>query len=173
MRKPYQMMNQRSTSHPDRLVSTFSSILLSKLNIVLQAFNTVGLSAGAYVANAGHDINNITYTGINDNALASIASINEPLKFVHNKEFGISLYTRSYTLSSMVFSRSRDTAGYRHLTFPSISMQHVASINPTPDPGSLMAPNFHSGRINLISFSACMAPVSAFPLDFCILTLTN
>ncbi|KZP16473.1 hypothetical protein FIBSPDRAFT_1047549 [Athelia psychrophila] len=49
-------------------------------------FTTAGTSHGAHVVNVGRD--NITYSGIDDQALANIASIDERLKVVHDKEFG-------------------------------------------------------------------------------------
>ncbi|KZP09217.1 hypothetical protein FIBSPDRAFT_242108 [Athelia psychrophila] len=53
----------------------------------VQAFNTIGTSQNAHVVNVGRDINNITHTGIDDQALAGIASIDKRLKVVHDKEF--------------------------------------------------------------------------------------
>ncbi|KZP16469.1 hypothetical protein FIBSPDRAFT_934633, partial [Athelia psychrophila] len=52
----------------------------------IQTFTTTGTSHGAHVVNVGRD--NITYSGIDDQALANIASIDERLKVVHDKEFG-------------------------------------------------------------------------------------
>ncbi|KZP03687.1 hypothetical protein FIBSPDRAFT_968780 [Athelia psychrophila] len=49
-------------------------------------FNTHGTSHNAHVVNVGRD--HIVYSGIDDEALASIASIDECLKVVHGKEFG-------------------------------------------------------------------------------------